>query len=154
VTAPAGQYDASKAINLGSNRWSIKPDIGLSKALGVFVVDLTAGVTAFAANDDFAGGQRLEQAPIYSLQSNLSYTFSGGIWASLGVTYYVGGRTTVDGVHKDDELSNSRVGLTVSVPIDRNNSFKVNASNGISTRTGSNFATVGAAWQYRWGAGL
>jgi hypothetical protein len=40
------------------------------------------------------------------------------------------------------------------VPIDRNNSFKVNASSGISTRTGTNFDTVGAAWRYRWGAGL
>ena len=35
VTAPAGQYDSSKAINLGSNRWSLKPDVGFSKALGV-----------------------------------------------------------------------------------------------------------------------
>ena len=30
VTAPWGQYDGSKAVNLGTNRWSIKPDIGFS----------------------------------------------------------------------------------------------------------------------------
>lgn len=154
VTAPVGQYDASKAINLGSHRWSFKPDIGFSKTLGAFIVDMTVGVTAYSTNDDFFGGQTLEQAPIYSLQSNLSYTFRGGIWASLGATYYSGGRTTVNGVRKDDALSNSRVGLTVAVPIDRNNSVKFNASSGISTRTGSNFDTVGVAWQYRWGAGI
>lgn len=154
MAAPVGQYDASKAINLGSNRWSIKPDVGFSKAWGAFMLDLTAGVTVFSTNDDFFGGQKLEQAAIYSLQTNLSYTFDGGIWASLGATYYSGGRTTVDGVRKDDALSNSRAGLTVSMPVDRNNSVKLNASSGISTRTGTSFNTVGVAWQYRWGGGL
>lgn len=154
VTVPVGQYDSSKAINLGSNRWSVKPDIGFSKAFGALMVDLTAGVTLFSTNDDYFGGQRLEQAPVYSMQSNLSYTFARGIWASFGATYYSGGRTTVNGLRKDDALSNSRIGLTVSVPIDRNHSVKFNASSGISTRTGSDFDTVGMAWQYRWGAGI
>ena len=154
VTAPAGQYDPSKLINLGSNRWSLKPDIGFSKAFGALTVDLTAGVTFFTTNNDFFGGKTLAQAPIYSMQSNLSYAFSGGIWVALGATYYSGGRTTVNAVRKDDALANSRAGLTVAVPLDRNHSIKVNASSGISQRTGTNFDTLGIAWQYRWGAGL
>jgi hypothetical protein len=51
-------------------------------------------------------------------------------------------------------LSNSRLGLTVAVPIDRYYSIKFNASSGISTRTGTNFNTAGLVLQYRWGAGL
>ena len=148
VTVPAGQYDASRAVNLGSNRWSIKPDVGFSQALGSFIVDMTAGVTLFSSNEDFFGSQKLEQAPIHSLQTNLSYTFSGGIWASLGATYYAGGRTTVNGVRKDTALNNSRAGLTVSVPIDRYTSIKFNISSGIITRTGSNFDTGGLALQH------
>ena len=153
-TAPLGQYDASKAINLGTHRWSLKPDIGLSKAFGAWTADLTAGVTVFGDNSNYLGGQTLEQAPIYSIQTNLSYAFAGGIWAALGATYYSGGRTTLNGLRKDDALGNSRVGLTLALPIDRYHSLKFNASSGISTRTGSDFDTLGVAWQYRWGAGL
>ena len=154
VTAPWGQYDASKAVNLGTNRWSIKPDIGFSKAFAPFTIDLTAGVTLFSRNDDYFGGQALDQAPLYSAQANLSYDFGRGIWASLGATFYRGGRTTVNDAPKDNVLSNSRVGLTVAVPIDRYYAIKFNASSGISTRTGTNFDTVGLVLQYRWGAGL
>jgi len=154
VTAPWGQYDASRAVNLGTNRWSIKPDIGFSKAFTPFTVDLTAGVTLFSRNDDYFGGQTLDQAPLYSAQVNLSHDFGSGIWAALGATFYRGGRTTVNDAPKDNALSNSRVGLTVAVPIDRYYSIKFNASSGISTRTGTNFDTVGLVLQYRWGAGL
>ncbi len=154
VTPPWGQYDASRAVNLGTHRWSIKPDIGFSKAFAPFTVDLTAGVTLFTRNDDYFGGQALDQAPLYSAQVNLSHDFGGGIWAALGATFYRGGRTTVDDAAKDNALSNSRLGLTVAVPIDRYCAIKFNASSGISTRTGTNFDTVGAVLQYRWGAGL
>jgi hypothetical protein len=154
VTPPWGQYDASRAINLGTNRWSIKPDVGFSKAFAPFTVDLTAGITLFTRNDDYFGGQTLDQAPIYSAQVNLSYDFGRGIWAAFGATFYRGGRTTLNDVAKDNALSNSRVGLTIAVPIDRYYAIKFNASSGISTRTGTSFDTVGVVLQYRWGAGL
>jgi len=154
ATLPTGQYDPSKAVNLGTNRWSLKPDIGFSKAFGALTVDLTVGATVFGTNDESFGGRTVEQAPLYSMQTNLSYVFAGGVWAALGATYYSGGRSTANGVRRDDELANSRAGLTVSVPIDRYRSIKFNASRGISTRTGSDFTTVGVVGQYRWGAGL
>ena len=154
VTPPWGQYDASKAVNLGTNRWSIKPDVGFSKAFAPFTIDLTAGVTLFSRNDEYFGGQALDQSPLYSAQANLSYDFGRGIWASVGATFYRGGRTTVDDAPKDNALSNSRVGLTIAVPIDRYYAIKFNASSGISTRTGSDFDTIGVVGQYRWGAGL
>ena len=154
VTPPWGQYDPGRVINLGTNRWSIKPDIGFSKAFSPFTIDLTAGVTLFSRNDDYFGGQALDQAPLYSAQMNLSYDFGRGIWAALGATFYRGGRTTLNDAPKDDTLSNSRMGLTVAIPIDRYYSIKLNASSGISTRTGTNFDTVGLVLQYRWGAGL
>jgi len=56
-------------------------------------------------------------------------------------------------VTKEDALSNSRVGLTVAVPIDRYYAVKFNASSGISTRTGTNFDSVSVVLQYRWGRG-
>jgi hypothetical protein len=154
VTPPLGDYDSDKAINLGTNRWAMKPDIGFSKKFHAVTVDMSAGVTFFGDNDDFVSGQTLEQDPIYSIQTNLSYDFGRGIWTALGATYYAGGRTTIEGQRKDTEIGNSRVGITQSLPINRYFSMKFNASRGISTRTGTSFDTVGLGLQYRWGDGL
>ena len=103
--------------------------------------------------DDYFGGKALEQDPIYSVQAHVTYNFGGGVWGALNGTYYQGGRTTVDGVRGNDVLGNSRVGATLALPVDRQNSIKLHASTGVSTRTGTSFSVAGIAWQHRWGAG-
>jgi hypothetical protein len=34
VSAPLGQYNPDKLVNIGTNRWSFKPEVGISKAWG------------------------------------------------------------------------------------------------------------------------
>lgn len=154
VSVPSGQYDADKLVNIGTNRWFVKPEIGFSKAWGPWTLELATAATFFADNDDFLGGKTREQDPIYSVQGGLIYGFRNGIWVAFNGTYFTGGRTTVDGVEDDDLQKNSRAGLTVALPVDRHNSVKLYASTGLSTRTGTDFDTVGILWQYRWGGGL
>lgn len=154
VSAPLGQYDSSKLLNIGTNRWSIKPELGVSKALGPLTLELDAGVTFYTNNDDFLNGMTLEQDPIYAVQGHLIYNFGAGVWGALDATYYTGGRTTVDGVKGDNLQENTRLGLTVALPVNRYNSIKLYASTGVFARTGSNFHTGGIVWQFRWGGGL
>jgi hypothetical protein len=154
VSAPLGQYDSSKLLNIGTNRWSIKPELGLSKALGPLTLELDAGVTFYTNNDDFLNGMALEQDPIYAVQGHLIYNFGAGVWGALDATYYTGGRTTVDGVKGDTLQENTRLGLTVALPVTRHYSIKLYASTGVFARTGSNFNTGGIVWQFRWGGGL
>ncbi len=82
------------------------------------------------------------------------YGFRSGIWASLDATYFTGGRTTVNGVLNSDLQQNWRLGGTLAFPVDRLNSIKFYASNGVSARTGNNYDLIGVAWQYRFGGGL
>ena len=154
VSAPLGQYDSSKLLNIGTNRWSIKPELGVSKALGPLTLELDAGVRFYTNNDDFLNGMTLEQDPIYAVQGHLIYNFGAGVWGALDATYYTGGRTTVDGVKGDTLQENTRLGLTVALPVNRHNSIKLYASTGVFARTGSNFNTGGIVWQFRWGGGL
>ena len=154
VGVPLGQYDADKLLNIGTNRWFIKPEAGVSKALGPLILELAAGVTFYTQNDNFLGGKEKKQEPLYSLQGHLVYGFKSGVWVALDSTYYRGGQTTIDGVEGDDLQENSRVGLTLALPVNRHNSIKVYANTGATTRTGGDFDSVGIVWQYRWGAGL
>ncbi|MEF8732377.1 MAG: transporter [Candidatus Accumulibacter meliphilus] len=154
VTAPLGQYDDSRVVNLGTNRWSFKPELGVSKALGRWTLEGTAAATLFTDNKDFFHGQTRSQDPLYSLEGHAIYSFSGGVWGSLDSTYFAGGRTTLDGTQGSDLQQNWRFGATLAFPVDRKNSIKLYGSSGVSARTGNNFDLLGVAWQYRWGAGL
>jgi hypothetical protein len=154
VSAPLEQYDDSKLLNLGFNRWSFKPELGISKAWGPWTFELTPSVLIFSDNKDFFGGNTFSQAPIYTVQGHILYTFKSGIWMALDGLYFAGGHTALNGVRSDNEQINTRVGFTLALPVDRNNSLKLSASTGVTTRTGSEFSAVGVAWQYRWGGGF
>jgi len=154
VSAPLGQYDTDRLVNIGINRWFVKPELGISKAVGPLTLELTAGVTFFTDNDDYFNGRRLEQDPVYTTQLHATYNFGRGIWIALSGAYDFGGTTTVNGVSKDDCLSNSRVGTTLSMPVNKNNSIKLYASSGVATRRGTDYDLIGTVWQYRWGNGL
>jgi hypothetical protein len=82
------------------------------------------------------------------------YGFRSGKWLSVDGTWFAGGRSSIDGVRRDDFQQNWRIGMTLAIPVDRRNSIKFSASSGVAARTGNNFDAVGLAWQYRWGAGL
>jgi len=154
VTAPAGQYDSSKVVNIGTNRWSFKPEIGASKAMGPWTFELMAAAGFFTDNSDFYGGHKRTQDAIYGVQGHVIRSFASGIWGAVDATYYWGGQASVDGEASGEPLKNWRYGATLVFPVDARNSIKTYASNGISARTGANYALVGALWQYRWGGGL
>jgi len=154
VGAPWSQYDDTRVINIGTNRWSFKPEVGISKALGSWTLEATAAVTFYTVNHDFFGGNTQSQDPLYSTQGHLIYGFASGIWASLDATYFAGGRTTLNGVLSSDLQQNWRFGSTLAFPVDRKNSIKLYASSGVAARTGNNYDLIGVAWQYRFGGGL
>jgi hypothetical protein len=154
VQAPFGQYDPSRLVNLGSNRWAFRPEIGISKAFDRLTAEVMLSGTLYTTNDEYFGGKTREQDPVYSGQLHLIYQFANGVWLAANANYYNGGRSMVDGVPQNDELANSRLGLTLALPWDRQHSIKFFVSNGISVRAGSDFKIAGLAWQYRWGGGL
>jgi hypothetical protein len=154
VAFPSGQYDSTRLINIGTNRWFIKPEIGISKAVGPLTLEGAFAVTFYTDNNDFFGGKQRSQDPLYSVRAHAIYNFPSGLWGSFDVTYFAGGRTTVNGVLDYNLQQNWRLGGTLAIPIDQRNSIKLNASSGVSARTGNNFDLAGIAWQYRWGGGL
>jgi hypothetical protein len=154
LSAPVGDYDSARLVNIGTNRWSAKAEVGFSKVRNRWILELALAGAFYGTNDEFNGDSRREQDPIYSLQGHLVRNFGRGYWIALDATHYSGGNTEIDGVPGRNRQSNERVGMTLSVPVNRKQSVKINFSSGVSTRTGTDFDSFGAAWQYRWGRGL
>jgi hypothetical protein len=153
VSVPVGEYDSSKVVNIGTHRWSVRPELGVSKALGRWTLEGHAAVTLFETNRNFYGGHTRAQDPLYSASGHVIYNLPRGQWASLDATYFTGGRTTLDGALGNDLQQNWRIGATYSMPVDAGNSIKLYASRGVSARTGNSFDLLGIAWQHRWGGG-
>jgi len=154
ISAPWGQYDDTRIVNIGTNRWFFRPSLGVSKAVGPWILEATAAVTLYTDNTDFYGGKTREQDPLYGLEAHVIRSFSRGVWGSLDATYFTGGSTTIDGVAERDLQRNWRVGATLALPVNKRNSVKLYGSSGVSARTGNDFDLLGVAWQYRWGGGI
>jgi hypothetical protein len=158
VVAPTGQYDPTKLINPGGNRWVFKPELGLSRRWGHWIVDTYGGVVFFTANHDFfsrnafsAGTNTQSQRPVAAFEGHLSYDVRPRLWASLDGNFWRGGSTSVNGIEKPGSLqSNSRIGGTASIPISLHQSLKFSYSRGAYVRLGGNFQNLSLGWQYSW----
>ena len=148
VAPPWGSYTPGQLVNLGNNRWAVKPEVGISKPLGRWTVDGSVGVWMFSTNDSFYPARSVKsQAPILSLQGHASHSFARNAWLAVNGTWFAGGETRVDGVLNPDLQRNVRVGATLSIPVVGQHSLKLSYSTGTTTRRGSDFNTFNATWQ-------
>jgi Putative MetA-pathway of phenol degradation len=161
VTAPTGQYDPTKLINLGTNRWAFKPELGLSRRWGNWVLDAYGGVWLytenpefFSRNEYFPGVQAQTADPVLVAETHLSYDVRPRLWVSLDANFWRGGTLTVNGAEIPATLQeNSRVGVTASFPVTRHQSLKVSYARGAYIRFGGDFNALSMAWQYSWISG-
>jgi hypothetical protein len=150
VKAPVGEYDSSKLINIGTNRWSFKPEVGASYPVGRWYLEAYGGAWLSTTNHDFYGGQVKSQDPIGVAQVHIVRTIKPRLWAALDGTYYFGGSTTVGGVHNADRQENSRIGATLALPVAGRHSLKLAYAKGATARVGSRLDTYLLGWQYYW----
>ena len=53
VVAPTGQYDSTKVINIGQNRWAFKPEVGITKFIKKWQMDIYGGARFFDEGQRF-----------------------------------------------------------------------------------------------------
>jgi hypothetical protein len=150
LSLPTGDYDKQYILNVGANRWFIKPEIGLSIPFGNWEFDSSFGVKFFTDNDELQKTKTFEQDPIYNLQFHLVYHLAPGRWIALNSNYFDGGDTYVNGQKSGIKKANNRAGITYSMAITRFQSIKLFANTGVTTRLGNDSDAIGIAWTYRW----
>lgn len=155
VLIPTGQYDGTKVVNWGLNRWALKPEIGLSRRWGRWIVDTYGGVWFYTENPqsyDTPSPKPQTENPIGALEGHLSYDFpKRGCWASVDGNFWFGGITTLGGVENTaTRQTSSRVGGTFAYPLTNHQSLKVAYSAGTYVRFGGDYRNLQVAWQYSW----
>ena len=150
VNIPVGDYHAEKLINVGSNRWYIRPEIGATIPYGKWSFELAAGVRFFTDNDDYLEGSVLEQDPLYNIQAHVHYDLTRRHLLSVSSNYFFGGTTYRDGVESAIEQSNARLGLSWTYVLNSNHLLKLIANTGVVTRIGNDSDAITVAWSYRW----
>jgi hypothetical protein len=124
LAVPVGEYDNTRALNLGQNRWYGRVGAPVVWQLGAWVpgrrttVELLPAVWFFGDNSDYVG-KTLETDPMFQVDAHVTRDLTERIWASLDGVWYTGGKATVDGV-AGEKLDNLGVGLTLGYQINDN----------------------------------
>jgi len=152
LIAPTGEFYPDKLINLGTNRFSFRPEVAISHPLGKrWLMDVYSGVWFFSNNTSFYPGNSVRsQQPMGAFQAHISYNIKPRFWLAVNATYYVGGTSSVNDIYNDDRQNNSRIGLTAVMPFRKSNSIKLSISQGVVVRAGQDFTTFSVGWQTSW----
>jgi len=158
MVAPTGQYDPTKLVNYGANHWAFRPELGFSRRFQHWVLDSYGGVWFFTTNPEFFSHNQFNpgvvtqsESPVAAFEGHFSYDVKPRLWASLDGNFWFGGKTSLNGVENVNTLQrNSRVGGTVSIPLNSHQSLKVSYANGAYIRYGGNYQSIAVAWQYSW----
>jgi hypothetical protein len=158
IVAPTGQYDSTKLINWGNNRWAFKPEIGFSRRWGHWLLDTYGAVWFFTTNQEFfshnqffPGTQTQSENPVGAFEGHLSYDFKPRLWISLDGNFWYGGQTSLSGVPNVATVQrNSRIGVTASIPLTKHQSMKISYNNGAYISYGGNYQDISLSWQYSW----
>lgn len=152
VNVPWGEYYEEKLLNLGSNHYAIRPQIGVVHTRGPWSYELTGSIFFFTDNDSFYNGNKLEQNPFYTVQAHIIRVLKPGVWGSLSAGYGQGSASKVNGVSKDDEREGFISALSFGIPIAPKQSLKFSyiwakTKTHIETRSQTNTFALG--WSIR-----
>ena len=151
MTFPTGEYFEEKLINLGTNRYSFSPQLGIVHTRGKWTMELSSSVSFYTDNDDFFNDAEHEEDPYLVGQGHLIYTFMPGLWVGASAGYGYGGESTINRVSANDLKGNLGFGVSTGISITRNFGFKI-AYIGIRTRedTGSDNDTFTIGCSLQW----
>ena len=152
VTAPLGTYNTARRLNVGANRWSLKPELGVVQPIGRrWALEGYGGVWLFSDNSAYADTSTLTQEPLWAFQGHLIRILGRRGWVALDGTWVSGGATSVDGVVQNTFQRNTRLGTTAAWSVSGGHVIKGSFARGVYTRYGGDFSVFSVGYQYNWG---
>jgi hypothetical protein len=156
ISAPTGQYNPNKLLNLGSDRWSFKPEMAVSHPFGSeqkWQCDVYARAYFFTDNTSYHGREILRQEPLPGLEGHISYLFVHNAWASIDTLYSFRGATVINGIHQNDAQTSFTLGSEVNVSLNQRNSLVVQFAKALVHQNGPALTGLAVKYTYSWGKG-
>jgi hypothetical protein len=153
VTAPTGQYDPNVLINIGTNRWAFKPELGITHFVGKWEFETALGAWLYTKNSNFYGGTYRTQEPLGSIQVHVVRLLPRRMWLAFDGTFYTGGRTEVGNTINANYQANTRFGTTLGISLRRRQALRFAYFRGATTRIGTDISSVSVAYQVIWQRG-
>jgi len=156
VTAPTGLYHPDKVLNLGSDRWSFKPEVGLSHPFGTdqkWELDAYVNSFFFTDNTSYHGREVLRQHPLPGVEGHLSYAFNDNVWASLDTRYSFRGITVLNDVDQENPQQNFILGSEVNLSLNPRNSLIFTFAKAVVHNNGPAVVGFSVRYDYIWGKG-
>jgi hypothetical protein len=125
ISVPIGEYFEDKLLNLGSNRFVFRPQVGMIHYWGKWSFELTSSVYIYTRNPDFFNNSDRSQRPTFAIQSHLVRQFNKGSWLSLSAGYGFGGESLINGQPAGDFRSNLLVSASYSFLIAKRQGLKL-----------------------------
>ncbi|HEX3134991.1 MAG TPA: transporter [Planctomycetota bacterium] len=97
VDLPTGEYMSDKLINIGSNRFTIRPQLGVLHNWDDWSLEYTGSVWFYTDNNDYYNDSTLRQNPLYSIQAHVVRTIARGTWIGLSGAYTYGADSVLNG---------------------------------------------------------
>jgi hypothetical protein len=147
---PLGEYQEDKLINLGQNRFVLAPQLGVLHTRGEWSCELTGSMFLYSDNEEFFGGNELEQDPLFLVQAHAVKVFGPSWWLSFGAAYGWAGESTINGAAKDDERSNLLFGPSIGCRLSATQSLRLGyIRTDTLTDVGSDTHNLGVGWSVR-----
>ena len=151
IKAPLGTYDETKLINLAANRWGFQLKAATSyQPAKKIILELHVDSWFFTENASFNNGNTLAQNPLFTAQLHMAYLFNPKFWVSGSIGQIAFGETSINGIGQDNDLKNSRYGITASYKLNKLGSLKFAATNGLYIASGANFRTALLGYSFVW----
>jgi hypothetical protein len=152
VTLPFGEYYADRLINLGNNRYVVRPQLGVLHQRGPWQFEVTTTVSFYEDNADYFGGARLEQDAMWFLQGHVIRALPRNMWVSVSGGFSYAGESRIDGVALDNDDHTRYLSLSFGMPITNQQSVKItwiNADTNVIIGSASDTLVLG--WSLNWG---
>jgi hypothetical protein len=154
VTGPTGEYNPDRLLNLGSDRWSFKPQFAISYPFGherKWQVDGYANAYFFTDNTAYHGREILRQDPLLGLEGHVSYSFTAAIWTSFDVNYSFRGDIVIDNVDQHDSQKHLMVGTETNWSVTPQSSLVFVLATSAVHDNAPDYGGVALKYFYSWG---
>jgi hypothetical protein len=152
VSLPLGSYDPTELINVGRNRYTVRPQLGVLHTRGAWSFELSGSVFLFTDNTEFVDGITLSQEPVWAVQGHVTRNFGNRLWIGAGLAYAAGGKVDLDAERVAFEVDNLLWNVIGSYRITTNQSVVLGWQQGrTQVNVGTDTDTWLMSWVYAWG---